>query len=64
MLGTKKEPKLLRFPFISFKLVLNTYFMKKSKKTRNWSWDKLAFFIVKMEMVSDDKHMFLMVKYS
>ena len=63
MLGTKEEPKLLEFPFISFKLVLITYFMQKAKKTRNWSWDKLAFFY-KNGMVSNDKHMFLMVKYS
>ena len=63
MLGTKEEPKLLEFPFISFKLVLITYFMQKAKKTRNWSWDKLAFFY-KNGMVSNDKRMFLMVKYS
>ena len=63
MLGTKEEPKLLKFPFISFKLVLITYFMQKAKKTRNWSWDKLAFFY-KNGMVSNDKRMFLMVKYS
>jgi hypothetical protein len=46
MLGTKGGPKLLGFPFISFKLVLITYFMKKAKKTRNWSWDKLAFVLL------------------
>ena len=63
MLGTKEEPKLLEFPFISFKLVLITYFMQKAKKTRNWSWDKLAFFY-KNGMVSNDKRMFLVVKYS
>ena len=63
MLGTKEEPKLLEFPFISFKLVLITYFMQKAKKTRNWSWDKLAFFY-KNGMVSNDKRMFFMVKYS
>ena len=63
ILENKAELKLLKFPFIRFKLDFPTYFMQKAKKTRNWSWDKLAFFY-KNGMASNDKRMFLMVKYS